>query len=116
LAKSKIKTFAKILRHNQTEIEGHLWQYLRDRRLGGHKLRRQHPIKEYILDIYYPQKKLAVELESGQHDTTHQIKYDKNRTAILEKDGIKVLRHWDNEVIQNTNGILDDILEELEIR
>lgn len=113
LAKSTIKTLAKILRHNQTETEGYLWQYLRDRRLGGYKFRRQHPIKEYILDFYYPEKKLAVELDGGQHDTDQQIEYDQKRTASLEKEGIKVLRYWNNEVIQNTNGVLDDILEEL---
>jgi very-short-patch-repair endonuclease len=116
LAKSKFKTLAKILRHNQTEIEGYLWQYLRDRRLGGYKFRRQHPIKDFILDFYCPGKKLAVELDGGQHDTTHQIEYDQNRTSSLEKEGIKVLRYWDNEVLQNTNGILDDILEELDNR
>jgi type I restriction enzyme M protein len=116
LAKSNIKILAKVLRLNQTEIEGHLWQYLRDRRLGGYKFRRQHPMKGFILDFYCPQKKLAVELDGGQHDTNHQIEYDQNRTAILEKEGIKVIRYWDNEVLQNTDGILNDILEELDTR
>jgi very-short-patch-repair endonuclease len=116
LVKSNIKINAKILRHNQTEIEGYLWQYLRDRRLGGYKFRRQHPIKNFILDFYCPEKKLSVELDGGQHDTTRQIEYDQNRTAILEKEGIKVLRYWDNEVFQNTDGILNYILEELDNR
>jgi len=116
LTKSKIMIFARKLRHNQTEIEGHLWQYLRDRRLGGYKFRRQHPIKDFILDFYCPEKKLAVELDGGQHDTNQQIIYDQNRTAILEKENIKVLRFWDNEALQNTDGILDVILEELENR
>ena len=113
MVKSKIKNVPKILRNSQTEIEGYLWQYLRDRRLGGYKFRRQHPIKEYILDFYCPEKKLAVELDGGQHDTNQQIEYDQKRTASLEKEGIKVLRYWNNEVIQNANGVLDDILEEL---
>ena len=116
MAMNKYITLAKILRHNQTEIEGHLWQYLRDRRLGGYKFRRQHPIKDFILDFYCPEKKLAVELDGGQHDTNQQIIYDQNRTAILEKENIKVLRFWDNEALQNTDGILDVILEELENR
>jgi very-short-patch-repair endonuclease len=87
---------------------------LRDRRLGGYKFRRQHPIKNFILDLYCPEKKLAVELDGGQHDTKHQIEYDQNRTAILEKEGIKVLRYWDNEVLKYADGILNDILEELD--
>jgi very-short-patch-repair endonuclease len=59
---------------------------------------------------------LAVELDGEQHDTNQQIIYDQNRTAILEKENIKVLRFWDNEALQNTDGILDVILEELENR
>jgi very-short-patch-repair endonuclease len=72
MVKSKIKNLVKILRQNQTEIEGYLWQYLRDRRLGGYKFRRQHPLKEKYLK-YIALKKLVVELDGGQHDTTQQI-------------------------------------------
>jgi very-short-patch-repair endonuclease len=102
LEKRKINVFARNLRHS-----------LRDRRLGGYKFRRQHPIKDFILDFYCPEKKLAVELDGGQHSEGSQMIYDQSRSAILEKEGIKVLRYWDNEVLQNTDGILDDILMEL---
>jgi very-short-patch-repair endonuclease len=114
LVKSNIKIFARQLRKNQTEMESRLWQYLRDRRLGGYKFRRQHPVSGYILDFYCPEKKVAVELDGGQHDLAEQMEYDQIRTDILEKMGIKVLRYWDNAVLQNLDGVLDDILEELD--
>ena len=116
MVKNKIKVIAKILRHNQTEIEGYLWQSLRNRRLGGYKFRRQHPIKDFVLYFYCPEKKLVVELDGDQHDTIQQMNHDQSRTTILEKEGVKVLRYWNNEVLQNTDGILNDILEELERR
>jgi very-short-patch-repair endonuclease len=116
LVESNIKNFARQLRKNQTEMESRLWQYLRDRCLGGYKFRRQHPVKEFILDFYCPEKKLAVELDGGQHDSPDLMAYDHNRTEILEQEGIKVLRYWDNEASQNLDGVLDDILVELEHR
>jgi very-short-patch-repair endonuclease len=116
LVESNIKNFARQLRKNQTEMESRPWQCLRDRRLVGYKFRRQHLVKEFILDFYCPEKKLAVEMDGGQHDSPDQMAYDQNRTKILEKEGIKVLRYWDNETYQNLNGVLDDILVELEHR
>jgi very-short-patch-repair endonuclease len=116
MVESNIKIFARLLRKNQTEMESRLWQYLRDRRLGGYKFRRQHPVKRYILDFYCPEKKVAVELDGGQHDLDEQMEYDQIRTNILESVGIKVLRYWDNAVLQNPDGVLDDILEELDRR
>jgi very-short-patch-repair endonuclease len=111
-----LRELAKTLRKNQTEAEGYLWQFLRDRRLAGYKFRRQYPIGNYILDFYCPQKKLAIELDGGQHGTDRGLAYDQQRATILEKYGIKVLRYWDNEVFQNTNDILDDIIQELDHR
>jgi very-short-patch-repair endonuclease len=116
MAKSKHKALARTLRKNQTDIEGLMWQYLSDRRLGGYKFRRQHPIGNYIVDFYCPKRKLAIELDGGQHDYPKQVDYDENRTTFLVRKGIKVLRYWDNEVLINTEGILDDILDKLDSR
>jgi very-short-patch-repair endonuclease len=116
MANNKLTILARILRRNQTEIEGRLWQHLRNRRLGGFKFRRQHPVIGYILDFYCPEKRLAVELDGSQHDLPDQMDHDQNRTNALENEGIKVIRYWDNEVLQNLDGILEDILAELENR
>ena len=90
----KNQDLAKTLRKDQTDVEGFLWQFLRAKRLQGYKFRRQHPIGGYILDFYCPEKKLAIEVDGGQHSEDNQMVYDQNRTAILEKDGIRVLRFW----------------------
>jgi len=112
--KSDTITLAKELRANRTEAETHLWQFLRARHLGGYKFRRQHPIGNYILDFYCPEKKLAVELDGGQHAAIDQMIHDQNRTATLAEMGIIVLRYWDHEVFQNTDGVVEDIFLELE--
>jgi very-short-patch-repair endonuclease len=116
VVKDKIRTLARNLRHYQTEWEGRLWGYLRDRRLGGFKFRRQHPVGNYILDFYCPKKKLAVEVDGSQHGLDEQLTRDQKRTADLEKKGIRVLRYWDVDLSQNLDGVLNDILAELENR
>ncbi len=107
---------ARKLRTNRTEAETHLWHFLRARRLGGYKFRRQHPVGNYILDFYCPEKKLTVELDGEQHSDEDQMVYDQKRAAILDVTGIKVLRYWDHDVFQNTEGVVEDILHELEMR
>jgi very-short-patch-repair endonuclease len=112
----KNQDLAKTLRKNQTDVEGFLWQFLRAKRLSGYKFRRQHPIGGYILDFYCPEKKLAIEVDGGQHGEDGQMVSDQTRTACLEKDGIRVLRFWDHDVMTNLDNILDDIIMELEKR
>ncbi len=104
------------LQANRTEAETHLWQFLRARRLDGYKFRRQHPLGNFILDFYCPEKKLAVELDGSQHATKGKMIYDRSRAVMLAEMGIKILRYWDNDVFQNTEGIIEDILLELRQR
>lgn len=114
--KNNIISRAKTLRINRTEAETHLWHFLRARRLGGYKFRRQHPIGNYILDFYCSEKKLAIELDGGQHAHEDRSIYDQNRTDILTGMGVKVIRYWDHELFLNIEGIIEDILRELEKR
>lgn len=94
-------------KEEQTDAEKLLWFHLRNRRLKGYKFRRQYPIQNYILDFYCVEKKLAVELDGGQH--IQRELYDKKRTRQLQQIGIKVLRFWDNEVLQNADNVLEQI-------
>ena len=105
------KTFQKNLRQNQTDTEMHLWQYLRDRRFEGFKFRRQHVLQGYIVDFVCLKKRLIIELDGGQH--TEQIGYDVQRTSILEKDGFRVLRFWNHDLLNNTTDVLENIYQEL---
>jgi len=102
-----LQKFQKLLRKKQTNAETLLWNYLRDRRLQEFKFRRQHIIQGYIVDFVCLKKKLVIELDGGQHAT--QQNYDNKRTQALEQDGFKVLRFWNNDVLENIEGVWDVI-------
>jgi very-short-patch-repair endonuclease len=102
---------AKRLRRNQTDAERVLWFQLRGRRLQGLKFKRQVPIDRYIADFCCADARLIVELDGGQHAT--RISEDANRTKILEAMGYLVLRFWNNDVLQNIDGVLEEILNTL---
>jgi very-short-patch-repair endonuclease len=104
-------TFPSHLRTNSTDAEKRLWQALRNRQLQGHKFRRQHPIPPYVVDFVCLEYRLIVELDGGQHAEA-QV-YDSTRTEALERLGYKVLRFWNNELFENTQGVLERVLEQL---
>jgi very-short-patch-repair endonuclease len=95
---------ARTLRQNQTEAEKKLWSVLRRRALDGHYFRRQRPIGPYFVDFVCAKKKLIIELDGGQHAI--QVAADARRTAFLEKQGYRVLRFWNNDVLTNLEGCL----------
>ena len=101
------------LRTSSSDAETRLWSCLRNRQLLGFKFRRQHPVDKFIVDFYCHDVKLAIEIDGGQHAEGAQSLYDKRRTAQLESKGIKVLRFWNNEVLQNLEGVLEMIAETL---
>jgi type I site-specific restriction endonuclease len=104
---------ARELRKNQTDAESLLWQMLRNRQIEDAKFRRQHPIEPYILDFYCHEKKLAIELDGGQHNTNEGKEKDQKRTEFLKSQGIRVLRFWNNDVLQNTESVLEVIYNQL---
>jgi very-short-patch-repair endonuclease len=103
---------AKRLRRNQTDAERVLWFRLRNCRLSGLKFKRQVPIDHCVVDFCCSAARLIVELDGGQHAS--RIESDTNRTKILEAVGYLVLRFWNNDVSQNTDGVLEEILSTLE--
>ena len=105
------KTKARELRKNPAEAERKLWKYLRLRQLGGYKFRRQQPLGSYIVDFVYLEKKLIVELDGGQHSI--QINYDAKRTEWLETHGFRVLRFWNNDVLEEIEIVKELIAKEL---
>jgi very-short-patch-repair endonuclease len=108
--KSRLRQYAKNLRKQSTDTEQHLWYYLRANRLGF-KFKRQVPLGAYIVDFVCFEKHLVVELDGGQH-LNNQI-YDENRSDWLKAHGFKVLRFWNNEVLQQTASVIDVILNTL---
>lgn len=99
--------FARQLRNKQTDTENLLWSRLRAHRLSGLKFRRQQPVGVYVVDFFCPEKKLIVELDGGQHQ--ERAGYDADRDIWLKSEGYTVLRYWNNEVIENLEGVLEDI-------
>ncbi|MEM7424971.1 MAG: endonuclease domain-containing protein [Pseudomonadota bacterium] len=98
---------ARRLRRNQTEVERRLWNALRDRRFEGLKFRRQMPVEGYIAGFLCADAKLIVELDGGQH--AEQRQYDKERTETLRRAGFHVVRFWNNEVMENVEGVLSEL-------
>ena len=98
---------AKALRANMTEAERRLWYFLRAHRFKGMKFKRQALIGRYIVDFVSFQRRLVVEVDGGQHADSE---VDLRRTRWLEDQGFRVLRFWNNEVLSNTDGVLDAIM------
>jgi lysyl-tRNA synthetase class 2 len=104
----KRTAFARQPRQNQTDAERMLWLRLRDRRLAGWKFKRQVPIDRFVVDFCCSDAKLIVEVDGGQHDQNREP--DAERTRALEAIGYLVLRFWNNDVLSNTSGVLEEIL------
>ena len=98
---------ARSLRRSQTDVEQLLWQRLRNRQIFNFKFRRQYPIDPYVVDFCCLDLKLIIELDGSQH--FEQASYDENRSLYLAQRGFKVIRFWNNEVIENCEGVLERI-------
>ena len=101
--------YAKELRKTTTDAETLMWFLLRNRALADAKFRRQHPTREkdprYILDFYCAEHRLGAELDGGQH--VEQTAYDQQRDAWFAGQGIRVLRFWNNDVLSQTEAVLE---------
>lgn len=97
--------FARQLRRSATDAERALWQRLRAQQLGV-KFRRQVPFGPYVLDFYCLQVRVAVEVDGGQHNADVR---DAARDAFLGEHGIRVLRFWNHDVLQNMAGVVQQI-------
>ena len=94
---------ARSLRKNMTKQEKHLWyDFLRTYPI---KIYKQRIIDNFIVDFYCHQALLVIELDGSQHYTIDGKNYDANRTSILEKYGIKVLRFSNLDLDQNFEGV-----------
>lgn len=106
---TNILEFARELRRQSTDAESLLWRLLRGRRINCAKFRRQHGFPPYILDFYCHELKLAIELDGGQHNEERRHRRDARRDDYLAAHGIRVLRFWNNEVLGDTEGVMEAI-------
>ena len=105
----KLLEYAKSMRHDATDAEQLMWQLLRAQRFMNLKFRRQHVIEPYIVDFFCHELDLVVELDGGQHNTDEGVAYDNGRTQFLEALGIKVIRYWNDDVLNQTDVVLADL-------
>jgi very-short-patch-repair endonuclease len=99
------------LRHNATEPEKRLWQALGARKVAGIRFNRQFPIGSFICDFVSRSAKLVIEVDGDTH--AHATGYDMARTRFLEQEGYRVLRFWNSEVMENLEGVVTRIRQEL---
>jgi very-short-patch-repair endonuclease len=111
LALKKRTRIARRLRRVATEAETEMWLALRELP-GEHRFRRQHPIGPHVVDFACPGRKLAIELDGGQH--AQQADEDAARTLEIGRRGYRVIRFWNNDVMHNLAGVLEIIRQELE--
>ncbi|MCK6566191.1 MAG: DNA (cytosine-5-)-methyltransferase [Chloroflexi bacterium] len=107
----KTRTRAIELRKELTPAERKLWARIRNDQLGVN-FRRQHAIGKYIPDFVCIKKKLIIELDGSQH--LEQEEYDGERTKFLESQGYKVIRFWNNQIMNDINGVIKVIQFALE--
>ena len=100
---------ARMLRREMTGAEKRLWQMLRSRQTEGYRFRRQVPIGRLIADFVCHAARLIVAIDGGQHDLSEET----SRTRFLESEGYRVLRFWNNEVLDNPEGVHSVIAETL---
>jgi very-short-patch-repair endonuclease len=100
------------LRKNATDAERKLWSILRNRRIAGLKFFRQYSIGSYVLDFYCPERRLAIEVDGGQHADIYGQQHDTHRDSHLRELNISVIRFWNNDVLQNIEGVRQRITEE----
>jgi len=110
-ANGTLYEYGRILRKKQTGAEEKLWQLIRNRKLNGLKFRRQHPLDKYIADFYCHEKRLIVELDGGVHKTKVQQEIDDERTSVLNRLGITVLRFKNEELIDDSKAVTERIIK-----
>ena len=94
-----------------TETEHRLWLRLRRRQINGHKFRRQFPLGKYVVDFLCLETRLIIEVDGGQH--AKQTGKDELRDKWLASQGFRVLRFWNNDVLSETDAVVETIVQAL---
>ncbi len=111
-----LKNFVAQHRKNPTEAESVLWEIVRGRKMAGYKFRRQHIINNYIADFVSLREKLVIEVDGLYHQLPENKKTDKERTEDLNKLGFKVIRFTNEQVLKDTDNVINEIVRWLKER
>ena len=103
-----LRAYADYNKQHPTDAERIVWDLLKAKHIG-HKFRRQHIIKDYIVDFVCLRQKIVIEIDGQYHLEEQQIVKDKSRTDDLLQAGYKVIRFSNEEVIANPTFVLKQI-------
>jgi len=109
--RERVRVRARALREGQTDAEALLWARLRDRQLMNLKFRRQRPIGPYFADFACLEIGLVIELDGGQHNDGASVVDDQKRSDDMATLGFQTLRFWNNDVLTQTDAVLEKILQ-----
>jgi very-short-patch-repair endonuclease len=96
---------ARALRNNATDAERALWHAISARKISGVRFNRQVPIGPFICDFVARSIRLVIEVDGGQHNDA----VDAERTRYIEAQGFRVIRFWNNDVLGNLDGVIEEI-------
>ena len=109
MAEKRLTGVARKLRRDMTDAERRLWAHLRASQLCGAKFTRQFPIGDHVVDFACRSLRIAIECDGGQHSD----EIDAPRTAAIEAHGYRVIRFWNHDILTNTDGVVQAIVEEI---
>jgi very-short-patch-repair endonuclease len=109
-----LKSRARVLRANMTDSERALWSRLRGKQIMGIQFYRQKPIGNYIVDFYSPKAKLIIEADGSQHLEQMRNKLDGERDMYMNKNGLKVLRFDNLQVLSELDSVMEVIYKTVE--
>ena len=95
------------MRNNATQAERVLWFRLSARKVAGTRFNRQVPIGQYICDFVSPSARLVIEVDGGQHALRSEE--DAARTRHIERQGFRVIRFWNNDVLEGIDWVVAEI-------
>jgi very-short-patch-repair endonuclease len=115
-ASGETVSLAKWFRKKETKSEKMLWKHLKGKNIRGVKFRRQHPIEFYIADFYCHEARLVIELDGPIHKSQDRKLHDENRSAEMDRLGIKVIRFTNEEVNNNIATVIKAIRNQIDQR
>ena len=109
----KLLPLKRPLRSNHTRAEQLLWLKLRSKQIHGLNFRRQHGIGSYIVDFFCPERSLVIEVDGDVHAIETQQTKDLEREDFLKSLGLQVVRYTNEEVINNLDGVFEDLIQQI---
>ncbi len=112
----QLEPYSREQRKNMTDAEKLLWSKIRMKQLNKCQFYRQRIVGDYIVDFFCPRAKLIIEVNDSQVYSDKMAKADRIKDRYMENCGFTVLRFTDTEVLTNTAGVTEKILEKMKAR